>query len=89
MVGDFQIHNVRKISFPFSFSRKRIRPEQIQWPKESQKYPLTVFNQPHSKDILQGRLGNCWFASALSLVAGIPQVLHHVMITKQYNPTGQ
>jgi calpain-15 len=67
----------------------RIRPEQIQWSKEAQQYPLAVFNQPQSKDIIQGCLGNCWFISALSLIAEIPQILYKVMITKQYNPAGK
>lgn len=66
----------------------RIRPEQIQWSKEAQQYPLAVFNQPHPKDIIQGRLGNCWLIAALSLIAEVPQILYKVMITKQYNPAG-
>ncbi|CAF3931107.1 unnamed protein product [Rotaria magnacalcarata] len=65
-----------------------LRPEQIRWSKEAQQYSLSVFNQPHSKDINQGRLGDCWFVSALSLIAEIPQILYKVMITKQYNPVG-
>ncbi|UJR19654.1 hypothetical protein I4U23_022789 [Adineta vaga] len=65
-----------------------LRPEQIRWSKESQQYPLSVFNQPHSKDIIQGRLGDCWLISALSLIADIPKILYKVMITKQYNPAG-
>ena len=67
----------------------RIRPEHIRWSKEAQQYPLTVFNQPQSKDIIQGCLGNCWFISALSLIAEIPQILDKVMVTKQYNPAGK
>ncbi|CAF4951815.1 unnamed protein product [Rotaria sp. Silwood1] len=65
-----------------------VHPEQIRWSKGAEKYPLTVFNQPHPMDIIQGRLGNCWFISALSLIAEIPQILEKVMITKQYNPAG-
>ncbi|CAF3666394.1 unnamed protein product [Adineta steineri] len=65
-----------------------LRPEQIRWSKENQQYPLSVFNQPQSKDIIQGRLGDCWFISALSLIADVPQILYKVMITKQYNPSG-
>jgi len=67
----------------------RIHPEQIRWSKEAQQYPLTVFNQPHSKDIIQGCLGNCWFTSALSLIAEIPHIIYKIMITKQYNPAGK
>ncbi len=67
----------------------RVRPEQIRWSKEAQQYPLVVFNQPQSKDIIQGRLGDCWFISALALIAEIPQILYKVMITKQYNPVGK
>ncbi|CAF2096635.1 unnamed protein product, partial [Rotaria magnacalcarata] len=79
----------RKYSDPeFLPIPERLRPEQIRWPKEAQQYPLSVFNQTHSKAINQGRLGNCWFISALSLIAEIPQILYKVMITKQYNPVG-
>ena len=70
------------------FFSLRLRPEQIRWPKESQQYPLSIFNDPHSKDIIQGRLGDCWLISALALIADIPEILHKIMITKQYNPTG-
>jgi hypothetical protein len=50
---------------------------------------LAVFNQPHPKDIIQGRLGNCWLIAALSLISEVPQILYKVMITKQYNPAGK
>ncbi len=66
----------------------RLRPERIRWSSEDKQYPLAVFNQPHPKDIIQGRLGNCWLIAALSLIAEVPQILYKVMITKQYNPTG-
>ena len=72
--------------FPLGF---RLRPERIRWPSEDKQYPLAVFNQPHPKDIIQGRLGNCWLIAALSLVAEVPQILYKVMITKQYNPAGR
>ncbi|CAF1611095.1 unnamed protein product, partial [Didymodactylos carnosus] len=65
-----------------------LRPEHIRWPIVDKNYPLVVFNQPHPKDIIQGRLGNCWLIAALSLLAEIPQILYKVMITKQYNPKG-
>ncbi|CAF1364758.1 unnamed protein product [Adineta ricciae] len=65
-----------------------LRPEQIRWSKESQQYPLSIFNDPHSKDIIQGRLGDCWLISALALIADIPEILYKIMITKQYNPAG-
>ena len=68
---------------------ERVRPEQIRWSKEADQHPLTVFNYPQSKDIIQGCVGNCWFTSALSLIADIPQILNKVMITKQYNPAGK
>lgn len=67
----------------------RLRPEQIRWSKEAQQYPLTVFNQPQSKDIIQGTLGDCWLVSALSLIAEKPEILYKIMITKQYNPAGK
>lgn len=67
----------------------RLRPERIRWPSEDKQYPIAVFNQPHPKDIIQGRLGNCWLIAALSLIAEVPQILYKVMITKQYNPAGK
>lgn len=67
----------------------RVRPEEIRWSKEAEQYPLSVLNEPHSKDIIQGRLGDCWLISALSLIAQIPQILHQLIITKQYNPAGK
>ncbi|CAF3054520.1 unnamed protein product [Rotaria sp. Silwood2] len=65
-----------------------LRPEHIRWSNDAEQYQLTVFNQPHSKDIIQGRLGDCWFISALALIVEIPQILYKIMITKQYNPAG-
>ncbi|UJR37152.1 hypothetical protein I4U23_029862 [Adineta vaga] len=65
-----------------------LRPERIRWSSEDKQYSLAVFNQPHPKDIIQGRLGNCWLIAALSLIAEVPQILYKVMITKQYNPAG-
>lgn len=65
-----------------------LRPERIRWSSEDKQYPIAVFNQPHPKDIIQGRLGNCWLIAALSLIAEVPQILYKVMITKQYNPAG-
>jgi hypothetical protein len=67
----------------------RLRPERIRWSSEDKQYPLAVFNQPHPKDIIQGRLGNCWLIAALSLIAEVPQILYKVMITKQYNSAGK
>lgn len=71
------------------FISSRLRPERIRWASEDKQYPLAVFNQPHPKDIIQGRLGNCWLIAALSLIAEVPQILYKVMITKQYNATGK
>ncbi|CAF4410256.1 unnamed protein product [Rotaria socialis] len=65
-----------------------LRPERIRWPTEDKHYPIAVFNQPHPKDIIQGRLGNCWLIAALSLIAEVPQILYKVMITKRHNPVG-
>ena len=40
------------------------------------------------QDVVQGRLGDCWFLSALSVLADRPHLIDRILLTKQYNPEG-
>ncbi|UJR07608.1 hypothetical protein I4U23_011897 [Adineta vaga] len=71
---------------------------QIQWLRPDQIYPQewsdnvrtqwAVFRDPKPNDVLQGALGDCWFITALSVLAEEPEYLARVLITKQYNYEG-
>lgn len=66
-----------------SLSREKIlwlRPDQIHaesWP-ENHRTSWTVFRDPTPNDVLQGSLGDCWFITALSVLAEEPQHLMKV-----------
>ncbi|XP_067948715.1 calpain-15-like isoform X2 [Watersipora subatra] len=64
------------------------RPRQIQVSSCDRGFKWTLFNEPKSTDIVQGYLGNCWFASALSVLAERRTLLERIFVTKSINPNG-
>lgn len=64
-----------------------LRPQDM-YTKDGRSYCWTVFRDPKSTDIEQGALGNCWFLSALAVIAERPDLLEQIVLTKKYNPTG-
>ena len=49
----------------------------------------TVFRDvPRAEDIMQGQLGDCWFISALSVLAERPQLLHRVVVSNTVSKEG-
>ncbi|KAK6028961.1 calpain family cysteine protease, partial [Ostertagia ostertagi] len=64
-----------------------LRPEQM-YTKDGRAWPWTVFRDPRSSDIEQGCLGDCWLLSAMALIAERPDVLEHILLTKEYSCFG-
>ncbi|XP_022099572.1 calpain-15-like isoform X2 [Acanthaster planci] len=67
------------------------RPEQIAF-SSSEGMPSSVkwevFRTPLPSDISQGVLGNCWFLSSLAVIVERPELLEHIMISKNVNNEG-
>eukprot|EP00668_Euglena_longa_P003275 GGOE01003830.1.p1 GENE.GGOE01003830.1~~GGOE01003830.1.p1 ORF type:complete len:838 (-),score=157.55 GGOE01003830.1:459-2972(-) len=49
---------------------------------------VVIRDKVQSTDIVQGKLGNCWLLSTLSVLAARPHLIHRLLLTKQYNPEG-
>uniref|UniRef100_A0A0R3RUI1 Calpain catalytic domain-containing protein n=1 Tax=Elaeophora elaphi TaxID=1147741 RepID=A0A0R3RUI1_9BILA len=64
-----------------------LRPQDI-YTKDGTRYRWSVFLDPKPSDIEQGCLGNCWFLSALAVIAERPDILDQIFLTKVYNPWG-
>ena len=64
-----------------------LRPKDIKT-KDGEDIPWTVLNNPQPTDIEQGSLGNCWFISALAVIAERPKILEQILITNSYNEYG-
>lgn len=67
---------------------KWLRCQDIQSHSSEQKVPWVVYRTPMPDDISQGMLGNCWFLSALAVLAEQPELIRKIIPTKEFCPEG-
>ncbi|XP_069129465.1 calpain-15-like [Argopecten irradians] len=64
---------------PYDITADQAGEDAIRW---------AVYRTPMPDDISQGLLGNCWFLSALAVLAERPELVENIILTKEYCPQG-
>lgn len=66
---------------------KWLRPPEILKEKQLEAKPCLFAGAANPSDVCQGQLGDCWFLSAVAVLAEVPRI-SEVIITPEYNEEG-